>query len=814
MNKKIICKLLAILAVCAWSVAQAQPTQTMRGKVVDKESKYPLIGVNIRLQNSDKLVAAVTDERGNYRLAGVPVGRQAIKVSYIGYKEILLDNIIFNSGKETILNVEMEESGIELQGVQISATRNGEAVNEMASVSAREFSVEQTDRYAGSRGEPARMASNFAGVQGADDSRNDIVIRGNTPQGLLYRLEGVNIPNPNHFAIPGTSGGPVTILNNKFLGNSDFFTGAFPAEFGNGIAGVFDLKMRNGNNEKHEFGGQFGLFGTDLIAEGPINKKTKSSYLAMYRYSNFTLFKNLGLNLGTTAVPKYQDGAFRLNFPLKNEAYLSFFGIGGESHTAILISKQLAAERNIFGSNDRDQYFASNMGVLGASYTKAIDKNTYFKTVVSASKTVVAANHDKIFFKNDALGNEIIGSDGRFVLDSLRPILDYTFDEKKYSATAFVNKKISAKTTLKYGTFLDINQLQYNDSARIVDGVNLQISPWRTRWNAQKTAFLAQPYIQLKHKLTENLTLNAGVTALYYSLNSNSFSPFEPRVALTYQLADGSKFDVGVGRHSQIQSNYAYFYEYAKGKNNQQMGLTKSNHIVAGYNRMLTPKLRMKTEIYYQSLSKIPVKVYPSSFSMVNAGSGFSRIFPDTNLVNTGTGRNYGAEFTLERFFSNGYFYMLSVSVFDAKYKGSDGVLRNTDYNGRYALNLLATKEFTINKKSRFSVGGKVTSVGGRWYGAVDTVASARALEVIFVDNNRNTQQFKPYFRTDIRLNYIINAKKRGITHEIAIDLVNVLNTQNILTLTYAPSKVPGASAIREDYQLGFLPVFYYKIEF
>jgi hypothetical protein len=454
------------------------------------------------------------------------------------------------------------------------------------------------------------------------------------------------------------------------------------------------------------------------------------------------------------------------------------------------------------------------MGVLGSTYTKSIDKDTYFKLSVAASGSMVDANHDKIFFKTNAAGGEVVGSDGRFVLDSIRPILDYTFNETKYSANAFVNKKLNPRTTLKYGIFADVFHLNYLDSARTVNGTTLQWAAWRTRWNAQATTALLQPYFQIKYKITENLTLNAGATALYYSINKNSLSPFEPRIALSYQMPDGGKFDLGIGAHSQIQSNYVYYYEYAKGKNNQQMRLTKSNHIVAGYNRMLTPKLRMKTEIYYQSLSNIPVKPYPSSFSMVNAGSGFSRIFPDTSLVNGGTGRNYGAELTLERFFANGYFYMLSASVFDAKYTGSDGTLRNTDYNGRYALNMLATKEFTINKKSRFSIGGKLTTVGGKWYGTVDTTASAQALEVIFIDNDRNTKQFKPYFRADMRVNYIINSRKKRLTHEIAIDFVNILNTQNILSLTYAPSKQPGASPIREDYQLGFLPVFYYKIEF
>jgi len=204
-----------------------------------------------------------SDLDGSFKISTVPIRRQNIKFSYLGYENVILSDIIINSGKESILKIEMEESVVEIQEVVISARRNGDVANEMATVSGREFSVQETNRYAGSRGEPARMASNFAGVQGADDSRNDVVIRGNTPAGVLWRLDGVDIPNPNHFTIPGTGGGSVTILNKKFLKNSDFFSGVFPAEFANGIAGVFDLRMRNGIYENHEFSGQLGFLETE-----------------------------------------------------------------------------------------------------------------------------------------------------------------------------------------------------------------------------------------------------------------------------------------------------------------------------------------------------------------------------------------------------------------------------------------------------------------------------------------------------------------------------------------------------------------------
>ena len=219
-----------LLSISFYCFAQ---TQTLRGTVTDADSKIPLIGVNVVVMKDSALIAgATTNEDGIYRLENIPVGRFKVKFSYIGYQQQTVSDVIVTSAKEVVLNISLSESVNEINEVVVSAFKPGETKNEMATVSARPFTIEETDRYAGSRGDPARMASNFAGVSGADDSRNDIVIRGNSPSGVLFKLEGVPILNPNHFNIPGTTGSPVTILNNKFLANSDFFTGAFPVVLG------------------------------------------------------------------------------------------------------------------------------------------------------------------------------------------------------------------------------------------------------------------------------------------------------------------------------------------------------------------------------------------------------------------------------------------------------------------------------------------------------------------------------------------------------------------------------------------------------
>ncbi len=810
MKKLLLLFILSVISLCSY----AQPSQTVRGTVIDSESQYPLIGVNVVLiDKNGAQKGTTTDLDGNFRIESVPVGRSSLTFTYLGYEQYDIPDLIVNAGKENILEIKMGEAFEKLTEVEIVASKAGEVVNDMAIVSAREFSVQETNRYAGSRGEPARMASNFAGVQGADDSRNDIIIRGNSPTGVLWRLDGINIPNPNHFSIPGTGGGPVTILNNKFLKNSDFFTGAFPAEYGNGIAGVFDLRMRNGNNEKHEFSGQLGFLGTELMAEGPISKASKSSYLATYRYSTLSLFSFLGINIGTDAVPAYQDGAFRFNFPTKNGGNLSVFGIGGTSNVDIKISEEEAPseETLIFGSNDRDQLFWSRMGIVGATYTQPIDENTFVKVGAAASQSKIDAEHNFIF-------RRVV--DGKFVVDDLPPVLDYTFRENKYSTYGYINKKWNPRLSMKAGINIDAFDIRFVDSVKIVSFEEIDeeqvpvLSDWQTRWDAEDVSLLIQPYVQFKYRASKKLTLTGGVTALYYSINDNSLSPFEPRLGLAYQVDDRQKLSLGMGVHSQAQSNYLYYYGTPNNNGpidtyNLDMGLTRNNHIVAGYDLSIGKGMRFKAETYYQYLTNIPVDVNDGGYSLVNSGSGFSRLFPDP-LENSGTGQNYGVELTIEKFFSAGYYFLVTSSIFDSKYRGTDNVWRNTVFNGNYAVNTLFGKEFKFERSS-INIGGKVTTAGGRRIGDVDVEASRAAQEIVFITNeNLFEERFRPYFRADAKVNYTFNTNK--LTHEIAIDFVNIFNTQNILTLTYVDDE--SVNYQREEYQLGFLPLFYYRIDF
>lgn len=774
-------------------------TQTIRGTVTDKESKTTLPGANVSIFSDSVFIGgASTDIDGNYIIENIPVGRIHVKISFIGYNEILFSNIIVTSAKEVILSAELEESAAELTAVEIVAYEKGEVLNEMATVSVRSFSVEETERYAGSRGDPARMASNFAGVQGADDSRNDIVIRGNSPLGVLWRLEGIDIPNPNHFAIAGTTGGPVSIINNKYLSNSDFFTGAFPAEYGNSIAGVFDLNMRNGNNSEYEFSGQLGFLGTELFAEGPLNKEKHSSFLLSYRYSTLKLFEFMNISIGTEAVPAYQDAAFKLNFPVKN-GNVSLFAIGGKSDIDILVSEYSIDEVELYGDSDRDQFFGTSMAVGGISYGHQFNINTYGKATLAYSWQENHADHQLVFRNPD------------FEIDSIVPNLGYYYRDQKVSAIYNLNHKINNRHSFKTG--LSAERYFYN---HLDSNLNLYTWQFERRYDFISTADFFQAYFQWKYKATDNLVFHAGLHSQVFTMNKNSKS-LEPRAGLKYNISEKSSFSLGVGLHSQMLPSYQYTYRQLQtdvtyALINKDVGFSRSFHTVIGYDQSFSNNLRLKLESYFQYLFDVPVEIQPSAFSLANEGSGFARFFPDS-LQNTGSGKNYGVEITLEKFFSNHFFFLITGSVYDSRYTGSDGIERKTDFNGTFATNGLFGYELEIKDRNSLQFGVKTTYAGGKLTTPVDIAATNAAKELIYIDSLTNTIKLKDYFRFDLKAAYRINTQK--VTHEIALDLVNVFGIKNVLGYTYSPNPSdPSASPVKEEYQLGFLPLFYYKIDF
>lgn len=772
--------------------AQGDVTQTIRGLIVDKQGQYPLTGAVVQLGAPYQTKGAVTDLNGEFKIDDVPVGRVSLKVSYLGYEEIILSNLLLNAGKELYLNLEMEESVVTKDIIVITGKKKTETNNQSIVASGRTFSVEESNRFAGSWGDPSRMASSFAGVQGANDQRNDIIVRGNSPNGILWRLEGIDIPNPNHFGSQGSTGGPISILNNNLLSNSDFITGAFPAMYGNALAGVFDLTMRTGNNQKRENLAQVGFNGFEFLAEGPISKKNRSSYLIAYRYSTLDVFQRLGISFGVSGVPQYQDLSFKLNFPSKKLGTITLFGIGGKSQIALLMSERDSSDWS-FGQNNSDIYYGTQMGVVGISQKKIINKKTYYHLTVAATGHLQSSDVDSVGIENGVVTSTIQDYDG-------------VSSQGRLTAHALFNKRFSAKANARIGIIGTQNYFNTKDSSYL-----FQSDLYRIWSDFSGTALLLQPYFQFQYKFSNLLTLNLGVQEMMY-LGNDSYS-FEPRVGLKYRFHEKQSVSLAYGKHSQLQPFYTYFaIAYDEnfnnlGSSNAQLDLSKSNHLVLGYDWNINRNLRFKSEVYYQWLSNIPVESFPSSFSMANYGSDFTSDDRDF-LVNEGSGRNMGIEFTFEKFFSNNYYFLLTNSLFDSKYKGSNGIEHNTVFNGNYVVNVLVGKEFHISKKALFEIDVKYVAAGGRRFTPFETKIGPSGYFAIEDESRSFSLQHRDYQRFDFKLAFRVNGKK--VTQSLSADVQNLFNRQNVLTQAVDPT----TGKLTYEYQLGLFPIGSYKIEF
>jgi hypothetical protein len=782
------------MAIVLSANAFAQRTgQTVRGTVVDAFTGSPVIGATIQVTGTSPLINSLSNENGEFTISNIQPGRWTFAASTVGYKSQSYSNIMVISGKETVLSFKLEEKVTNLSEVVVSNGQSKERpINETALLSARSFSVEETERFAGSLGDPARMVSNFAGVVVSNDARNDIIIRGNSPSGLLWKIEGVDVPNPNHFGSQGSTGGPVSMLNNNLLANSDFLTGAFPAEYGNALSGVFDLNLRSGNKEKYEFTGQIGFNGFELAAEGPIKlgkDAPKGSFIVDYRYSTMQLVGKLGMNAGTgTAIPEYNDLSVIADLPTRKMGRFKFVGIYGNSFIRLNRSfdKTEATTHSQVGyATD----FGAALDVSILTHTLMLSENTKLKTSLSYQNSSSTTLNDTIDYENHSYFTNYAG----------------TLAEKKEIISTMLKHRFSAEDNLSAGLSLNRFSTSFKDSAYVK---NLDKRITLTDVN-KEPSILYEGYVNWQHKFSDELTLNSGLHYQYYDLNKES--ALEPRLGLQWQFAPNQSLSVGYGLHSQIQPRSVYFYkEYHNGvysENNHDLKFTRSHQVVLGYDWHLGNDFRIKAETYFQSLYNVPVSRVNNEFSMLNAGSGYYIQRLDS-LQSTGKGRNYGVELTAEKFLSDGWYALTTVSLYDSKYQGFDHKWRNTAFNSNFAVNALAGYEWKVGKKNYLTLDLRTVWSGGMRYIPIDLPASISAGEQVFDAAHTYSDKYKDYFRTDLRIGFKQNFGR--ISQEWGLDLQNVTNHSNLFSEQYNNQ----LQEVTTIYQQAFMPMMLYRINF
>jgi hypothetical protein len=766
-------------------------SQTVKGKIIDTDSEIPVSFANIILIGSTPLVGTATDIDGNFKIKNVPIGRQSFKISALGYKDVYLNEIEVGTGHEVVLNIEMTESIAKLAEVVVRANNDPrEAINQMATVSANQITIESTSRIAAGINDPGRTAQSFAGVSSADDENNELVVRGNSPRGVLWRMEGIEIPNPNHFSNgEGGSGGGVSALSTQVLANSDFFTGAFPAEYGNALSGVFDLNLRKGNSEKKEYTFQVGVLGVQAAIEGPIKKGYEGSYLFNYRYSSLRLLSKAGIDIsGGDIAPGWQDLSYKIYLPTKKFGRFSVWGLGGYSDAGYTSERDTSLW--LYRNDAFEETEKHLLGVAGLTHNFLFKNNkTYVKTVLAYSYT----NNNVIQDTLDYEYTETI-------------VADDEFEYNTFSVNSFLNHKFNAKNTFKVGFIyqdksFNLKSDKYNYTTYELDNLIQQ----------KGGTGLFESYIQLKHRLSENIDIIPGLHFTQLALNNNY--SIEPRLGIKWAINDRHSLNIGGGLHSKIEpiSIYLSDKELPDGSSinpNKNLELTKAAHGVLSYNWNFANNWRLKTELYYQYLFDVPIVANDSTntLSALNFRSGFTNEL----LENEGTGRNYGIEFTVDKFFSQNWYLLFTSSLFESKYTMSDGVERNTLFNSKYIFNVVGGKEFKVGHNKLNVIGANIRLMWRGGYRTVPIDEDASILENEEIRNYSVAYETKApdYFRIDLGVNYKRN--KPNWSWEVSLNIQNATNRANVWDEYYSPE-------IKDIFQAtmtGLIPILNYKIEF
>ncbi|MFM2386519.1 MAG: hypothetical protein RL660_1276 [Bacteroidota bacterium] len=763
--------------------------QQVRGTVNDKFTNKPIPNASVIVtgNNSD---STTTNDQGEF-LMQLPLGRYTLRVEHPRYEPALLSNVIVNSGKQIVLTIPIEEKTERksLEGISVTKKSPTTTINEMSISSARQFVASDASRYAGSLGDPARMAQNFAGVVSNGDSRNDIIIRGNSPLGVGWRMEGIEIPNPNHFSGIGTTGGAISIVNNNNLASSDFLTGAFAPQYGNALAGFFDLRMRNGNNQQHEYMAQFGLNGAEFGAEGPLKKGSKSSYMINARYSTLELFDLLGVKLGAQGAAKYRDLTYKLNFPKTAIGSVSIWGLGGYNRaTSLSKDYDTTGERLNPRPKGFDTYFDNAMYAVGISQQKQIGAKYVLSNVVSLSRSGTQTFIDSLYDNESK----------KFTW------LDRNFSDTRLSTHSKLGYKWSPRNQTQIGLYYTRMFIKVADSIYLTS-YNRYISILKYDGGIN----LWRGYVQHQYKPTSKISIVGGVHAMMLALN-NSIA-IEPRAAAKYQMTKAVALNIGTGVHNQMQPSTTYFYNrtgvgsFVDSLTNLNLDFTKSVHALCGVDILPAKNYRIKLDAYVQQISNAAIENKSTNYSTLNEGA-FYYIIPKPYLVNNGAGFNRGLELTVEKFFSQHYYFLVTSSYYKSTYNGGDNIVQSTAFDGRWSFVALGGYEFVIGNNI-LGINLKFAGLGGRPFIPVDTAASIARGETVFSSTLGYTERYPNYFRPDLRISYRLN--RANISHEFGINIDNVINYRNVSTIEYDNYQ----KQFGYTYQMGRLPVLQYKAE-
>lgn len=764
--------LLIVLLLLSGALSSFSQTlsSSVSGVVRDNISRKGVEGALVYLSGKNDTLSVVTDSQGRFTLNDVGIGRYILSVHSLGFESDEQEVLVI-TGKVAVVEFYLHEKITELETLTIQGRPTNNA--DPGTIS---LPIEKVMRMPANFFDPVRMLSSYPGVVATNDQANNIVVKGNSPTGLLWRLNGMDIVNPNHLANAGTfndkptaNGGGVNILSAQMLDRTDFYAGSMPARYGNLTSAALDMTLRTGNTARREYTAQASLIGLDFAAEGPVGKNNNASYLANYRYSTVGLLSQMGVNFGDEKID-FQDFSFHVNTKAGERGSLSFFGFGGISHN-VFNAKEDQAEWEV----DKDRFtikYSNETYALGTRFDLPMKKALSFSSGVTIS------------------GNDQVRTASSIATPQL-PMQRSSYSSWRRLVSGFgaLTARWSSRVSAEVGVMVN----HYEDRL-----MNDEVLPAQTiSVNGGASSFLTQPYAQVNLRAGK-FTANLGGR---YMSSSFGTSSFDPRINLQYQLVPASNISLTFGQLSQMLAPGIYLMPQnsVSARDFLRRKFVELGHMIQFDN------WKLNSSVFYHDYDNVLVSLN-NNFSVLNYVEGIVT----ESLAPVGTGSNKGVTVQAERSFVSGFYLLSGASVYKSVYTAEDGVERPTKFDGKYSLMITGGREWNKRVKENnrsFGIHARMLYMGGLRDTPIDENLS-RGLGVTTYLADTYANSLKDYMRFDLRLSW--RKDKRNYTRTIALDVQNVAGIRNEAYQYYDAFQ----GKVVTQYQVGFIPVLVYRVDF
>ena len=743
-------RLLSLLLFCNITISflLAQPVHQVKGTVIDKSNRQPLEFINVMIVGLNK--GGVTNAEGKFSIGQVPPGIYRLQASAIGYKTVTTPEYILST-RDLHIQIEMEENQTELEGVTVTASPFRRDIE--SPVSLRIIGLQEIEKSPGANRDISRIVQSYPGVTFSPIGyRNDLIVRGGSPSENRFYLDGVEIPNINHFSTQGASGGPVGILNADLIREVNFYTGAFPTDKGNALSSVLDFKLRDGDMERNSLKATLGASEVSLASNGHLGKKT--SYLVSVRQSYLQfLFDMLGLPF----LPTFTDAQFKLKtrFDARNE--LTVLGLGG-------IDKM---KLNTKANNEDNEYILS--------YLPKIQQETFtlgavYRHYAGAHVQSVVASHSYLNNRNTKY-QQNDESDPDHLMLRLRSTEQNT-QLRLENSSSFRNWKVTVGTSLDYSQYSNTTfQKVYTDHAQTFDyHTYLGIMRWGL--------FGTVNYTSIDERFTASLGLRADANN-YSAAMKDLSDQLSPRLSLSYQLTEHWSLSGNAGLYYQLPPYTALGFKNNNGlyANKYALRYMQVSQGSVGLNWRKGDTFEVSVEGFYKDYDKIPLSV-ADGIPLTCKGNDYG-VIGNELLTSTAQGRSYGAELLLKWLVAKKLNLASSFTLFKSEYRtDKESEYIASAWDNRFIFNLRGT----YNLPRHWSVGMKVSCIGGAPYTPYNAYKSSlvtawNAQGKPYYDYTRYNEERLPAFtQVDIRIDKTFYLKRCMLG--FYIDLQNIAGSK------------------------------------